>query len=65
MIPKWKSNLAALLRFSSTTSISLSCVENLAQTGSRLQNILVSKSKHFFSDCFRKLIEPSMHVLWS
>ena len=48
MIPKWKSNLAVLLRFRSTTSIS-SCVENLAQSGSRLQN-KVSKSKHFLSD---------------
>ena len=53
MIPKWKSNLTVLLRFSSATSIS-SCVNNLAQSGLRLRN-KDSKSKHFLSDCFGKL----------
>ena len=60
MIPKWKSNLAVLLRFRSTTSIS-SCVENLAQSGSRLQN-KVSKSKHFLSDLI-SIQQPSSYHL--
>ena len=60
MIPKWKSNLAVLLRFRSITSIS-SCVENLAQSGSRLQN-KVSKSKHFLSDLI-SIQQPSSYHL--
>ena len=60
MIPKWKSNLAVLLRFRSTTSIS-SCVENLAQSGSRLQN-KVSKSKQFLSDLI-SIQQPSSYHL--
>ena len=60
MIPKWKSNLAVLLRFRSTTSIS-SCVENLAQSGLRLQN-KVSKSKHFLSDLI-SIQQPSSYHL--
>ena len=50
MIPKWKSNLAVLLRFRSTTSIYIKlCRESSSKWLEVMQN-KVSKSKHFLSD---------------